>query len=91
MPAFVIHHLLHPTNSLITHRERLIRDAPQLTINSKDGRSGLARLQGLVPAENVPLFSSYVIIMSMDKMMNILETNIQTDQSDCYYSTHSNV
>ena len=41
-PAFVIHHLLHPTNSLITLWKRWIQEAPpRLTINSKAARSGL--------------------------------------------------
>ena len=40
VPAFVIHHLLHPTNSLITHWKRLIREAPQLTISADSARSG---------------------------------------------------
>lgn len=36
--AFAVHHLLLPTNSLITQWKRLIQEAPQLTINSKAAR-----------------------------------------------------
>ena len=88
VPASVIHHFLHPTNSLITHWKGLIPGALRLTINSKAGCSGFLvyKYEVLVsierfPSEQLHLFSNTTYSWKIEGITNRLEVRKQSRQT----------